>query len=151
MKPLILLIIVTSISLLVLKIITGKFDYVLSARIGMSAMLIFTAIGHFIFTDGMALMIPEFIPFKKEIVYLTGIIEILAAIGIHFSLIRPTTGYFLILFLVLLLPSNIKASLEQLNYQNATYDGNGLLYLWFRIPLQILFIVWIYITTLRFR
>ena len=29
-------------------------------------------------------------------------------------------------------------------YQNGTYTGNGINYLWFRIPLQIFFILWVY-------
>lgn len=39
----------------------------------MGIMLIFTSIGHFKFTRGMALMLPRFVPAKKAIVYVTGI------------------------------------------------------------------------------
>jgi uncharacterized membrane protein len=56
----------------------------------MSVMLLFTAIAHFKFTKGMTMMLPGFIPFKTETVYLTGIIEIVAAIGLfipHFRII----------------------------------------------------------------
>ena len=37
---------------------------------------------------------------------------------------------------------------QQLDYQKATYDGNGLTYLWFRVPLQILFILWAFVSRL---
>jgi hypothetical protein len=30
------------------------------------------------------------------------------------------------------------------------FDGNGLNYLWFRVPLQILFIVWVYFSLIIF-
>ena len=33
----------------------------------MSAMLAFTAIGHFKFAEGMAMMLPEAVPAKKQI------------------------------------------------------------------------------------
>ena len=43
-----------------------------SGRIAMSAMLAFTAVAHFVFTKGMTMMLPDFIPYKIETVYLTG-------------------------------------------------------------------------------
>lgn len=150
MKPLIVLITVFSISLVILKIINEKYNFILSARIGISVMLLFTALGHFLFTEGMTLMIPNFIPFKKELVYFTAIIEILGAIGLHITQFRPLIAWLLILFFILILPANINASIKQINYQNGTFDGNGLAYLWFRIPLQNLFILWIYISSIKY-
>lgn len=49
----------------------------------MSVMLVFTAIAHFTFTKGMEMMIPDFIPFKTQAVYATGIMEILFAIALQ--------------------------------------------------------------------
>ena len=150
MKPLIVLIAVFIIAFFIIKITNGKSDLALSARVGMTVMLLFTALGHFMFADGMALMIPEFIPFKKELVYFTAIIEIMGAIGLHISQFRVITGWLLIVFFLAILPANIKASLEEVNYQKGTFDGHGLTYLWFRIPLQITFIVWIYLCSIKF-
>ncbi|MEI9912084.1 MAG: hypothetical protein WDO71_21995 [Bacteroidota bacterium] len=150
MKPLIVLIIVFGMSVFAPKLTTHKYDFPLSARIAMSAMLLFTAMGHFIFTKGMAMMVPDFIPFKIEMVYLTGIIEIVAAIGLLIPGLRVLTAWLLILFFLLLLPSNIIAAIKQIDIEKGTLNGSGLNYLWFRIPLQILFIVWTYISSIRF-
>lgn len=150
MKPLIVLIAASVIALFTLKIINGVYDFSSAARIGMTAMLLFTAMGHFMFTDGMTKMIPYFIPFKKELVYFTAIVEICGAIGLQITQFRTVTAWLLIVFFLLILPANIKASVEQLNYQKATYDGNGLMYLWFRIPLQVLFIAWVYFSAIKF-
>jgi len=68
MKPLIILLITFTISLFVIKFLRKEYDFTLSARIAMSMMLIFTAIGHFVFTKGMSMMIPRFIPFKESFV-----------------------------------------------------------------------------------
>jgi uncharacterized membrane protein len=149
MLPLIVLIVATSIALFGFKTIRARFQVALSARIGMSVMLFFTAMGHFLYTDGMTAMIPDFIPFKSAVVYLTGAIEILAAIGLQFPKHQRLTGWLLILFFTLILPANIKAALDHLNYQSGTLDGPGLEYLWFRIPLQVLFIVWVYFSCIR--
>tara|TARA_R110002049_G_scaffold118638_3_gene272651 strand:+ start:414 stop:866 length:453 start_codon:yes stop_codon:yes gene_type:complete len=149
MKPFILLIAVTILAIGYMKLVYDVYNFSLSARIGLSAMLLFTALGHFLFTEGMAMMIPDFLPFKKELVYFTGLIEIMAAIGLHVPQFRLVTAWLLILFFVLIIPANIKASMEQIDYQNATFEGNGLEYLWFRIPLQILFIGWVYFSSIR--
>lgn len=149
MKPLFVLLGAFAISLLATRLLAGRFDYSLSGRIAMAVMLVFTAIGHFAFTKGMAMMVPDFIPYKTEVIYLTGVVEIVAAIGLLVPGVRVITGWALILFFIVLLPANIKAALEHVDYQNATYDGSGPWYLWFRVPLQVLFIVWTYVSAIR--
>ena len=149
MKPLIVLLLSFTISLIVIKITNKEYDFALSARIAMSIMLVFTAIGHFAFTKGMSMMIPQFIPFKENFVYLTGIFEILLAIGLLIPKLKVLSGWALIVFLLLMLPANIYASLNNVNYQKGTFNGHGIIYLWFRIPLQILFIIWVYISAIR--
>lgn len=149
MKPLIVLLSVFAVSLLTTKFVRGNFELALSERIAMSAMLVFTAVAHFSFTKGMAMMLPDFIPFKTETVYLTGIIEISAAIGLFIPSFRIVTAWLLIAFFILILPANIYATIKHIDYQKGTFDGNGLAYLWFRVPLQILFIVWTYLSAIK--
>lgn len=150
MKPLLILLTVFSISLFTIKMFRGNFNVIISARIAMAAMLMFTAVGHFIFTKGMSMMLPDYIPFKTGIIYLTGILEILAAIGILIPEIRITTGWLLIVFFIVILPSNIYAAINHIDYQKATFNGDGISYLWFRIPLQIFFIIWVYLSAIKF-
>lgn len=149
MKPLIVLIFGFLISFAAIKILKQEYKLNLAARIAMTLMLIFTAIGHFVFTKGMAMMIPKFIPFKISLIYITGIFEIIIAIGLLFENLKTTFGWTLIIFLVLMLPANIYAALNNVNYQEATYNGSGISYLWFRIPLQLLFIAWTYFSCFK--
>ncbi|MEH6705178.1 MULTISPECIES: DoxX family protein [Galbibacter] len=150
MKPLIVLLLSFTISLFIIKILNKEYNFALSGRISMSIMLVFTAIGHFAFTKGMSMMIPKFIPYKETFVHLTGIFEISLAISLLIPRFKYISGWSLIIFLLLMLPANIYASLNNVNYQKGTFDGNGLGYLWFRIPLQFLFIVWTYISAIRY-
>ncbi|MCX2680061.1 DoxX family protein [Galbibacter sp. EGI 63066] len=149
MKPLIVLLSVFVISLVTIKIFRSNYNFTLSGRIAMAVMLCFTAMGHFMFTKGMAAMIPDFMPLKQQIVVLTGVLEVIFAIGLLLPNYRHLTAWALIVFFILLLPANIKASMENLNYQTGGHDGPGLSYLWFRIPLQLLFIVWVYLSTIK--
>jgi len=149
MKPLFVLIISFVLSVLILKIFTKELDFQLAGRIAMCCMLLFTAIGHFAFMEGMTAMIPSFIPFKKEVVLITGIMEALFALVILLPKYQKQTGWLLIVFLILILPANIKAALEEINYQTGQMDGPGVNYLWFRIPLQVLFVLWVYFASIR--
>lgn len=146
--PEIILISAFIISLVSIKLIKGNYQFALSGRIAMSAMLLLTAGAHFGFDEGMALMIPDFIPYRLELVYLTGLIEAAAAIGLLIPRYQRATGWFLVAFFIVLLPFNIYACLNQVNIQTATFDGDGVNYLWFRIPLQIFFIGWIYLSAI---
>ena len=150
MKPLIVLLVSFVIALIATKLISGNFTIAPSGRIAMAIMLAFTAIGHFAFTKGMAMMISDFIPFKKALVYFTGVIEILAAVGLLIPSFQVLTAWLLIVFFILLLPANINAAIRHVDYQKGTFEGSGVNYLWFRVPLQILFIVWTYFSAIRF-
>lgn len=144
MKPLIILLGVFCLTLASTKLFKGNTDFVFAGNLAMSVMLLFTAIGHFLYTKGMSMMMPSFIPFKKEAVYLTGIIEVAAAIGLMIYTYRQTTAILLILFFILILPANIHAAVKKVDYQQGTLQGPGINYLWFRIPLQVFFIAWVW-------
>ncbi|MBO0949445.1 DoxX family protein [Fibrella forsythiae] len=143
MKPLIVLLVAFAATLLVIKLMSGQWNYILAGNIAMSIMLLFTAMGHFAFTEGMTMMIPPFIPYKKALVYVTGIIEITTAAGLLLPSTQALTAGLLILFFVMLLPANIYAAMKGVDYQKGTYEAPNLTYLWFRVPLQLLFIAWV--------
>lgn len=150
MKPLLILITIFLIALLSSKIWVGEYRIGQAGRIAMAGMLVFTAVGHFVYSKGMSLMIPAFIPYKATIVFLTGILEITFAAGLLFPAYRVGVAWALIVFLVMILPANVYAAATHLDYQKATFDGNGLEYLWFRVPLQCFFIAWSYLFCIRY-
>jgi uncharacterized membrane protein len=143
-KPLFVLLLSFGIALLLTKILDHRWNFIFSGNFAMSLMLLFTAFGHFAFSKGMALMLPDPVPLKKEIVYVTGFIEIMGAIGLLIPSWRHLTSVLLIIFFVLILPANVYAAIKKVNYQKGSYDGDNVNYLWFRIPLQILFIGWVW-------
>lgn len=149
MKLLYILLGVFAITLFGTKLFTRSFNYSLSGRIAMSLILVITAIGHVVYTKGMILMMPDVMPFKKELVYITGIIEFCAAVGLLIPRFQHLTAWLLILFLLLILPANIHATLKHVDFTSATYTGPGVSYLWIRIPLQAIFIAWTYYFAIR--
>ena len=144
MKPLLVLLIVFGITAAVSKLFFYSWNLEFAGNLAMSIMLLFTAVAHFAFRKGMAMMLPPFVPFKAQIVYVTGLIEILAGIGLLIKAYRHLSGLLLIIFFLLILPANIYAAVHNINYEKSNYSGNGIKYLWFRIPLQIFFIEWVW-------
>jgi len=149
MKPFFVLLTVFLISNLVIRQYKGDMDYHLAGKIALAATLLFTSLGHLIYTKGMVLMLPDFIPLKKEMIYVTGLLEVMGAFGLFIPALSRLTGMLLIVFFILILPTNIYASMKHLNYETATFDGKGPGYLWFRIPFQLLLIGWTYYFVLR--
>lgn len=148
METLIVLLGVFTIALLLIRVITKRVEVSRAGTIAMAAMLVFTAISHFVFTKGMALMV-SFLPWSTAIVYLTGLIELMAAAGLLIPKTRLLTDKLLVLFFIALLPANIYAAYHNINLQTANYSGKGLSYLWFRIPLQLFFIGWVYYCSIK--
>ena len=144
MKPLFVLLIVFGITAAISKIFYHQWSSGFAGNLAMSIMLFFTAMAHFAFNKGMAMMLPPLIPFKKVIVYVTGLIEILAGIGLLVKPYRHMTSVLLIIFFILILPANVYAAINKVDYEKGNYSGNDLKYLWFRIPLQIFFIEWVW-------
>ena len=148
MKPLVVLLTVFVISLLGNNLLFHDYELAFLGQISMAVMLLFTSVGHFKFPKGMAMMLPESIPFKMQLVYTTGVFEILAAISLLVLPYKALTGWLLIIFFILIIPANIYAAVKRINFEKGTYDGKGPKYLWFRIPLQIFFIFWIYFSVI---
>ena len=143
MKPLVVLLFIAVVTLLTVHFVSGGWNYLIAGNVAMAAMLIFTAMGHFVYWKGMTMMIPGFVPAKKMIVYLSGFMEIIFAIGLMIPSTRRLSADLLILFLLLVLPANINAAQKSVDYQSATNQGRGTDYLWLRIPMQIFFIIWV--------
>lgn len=124
-------------------------DWQMVGSAAMGVMLVFTGISHFIYTEGMILMLPHIVPAKRIVVFLTGVFEIAAGIGLIIPRYRKTTALLLMIFLIIILPANFKAAYDHLSLTTATYDGPGPEYLWFRVPLQIGLILWIWYFSFR--
>jgi len=125
--------------------LTGRVvDYTFAGRISMGLMLLFTSSAHFAFKRGMVRMIPNFLPFKQLLVAVTGVLEIALGLALLFSVYNNITGWIIIGLLICMLPANINAAIHKIDYQKPDSIGPGLFYLWFRVPLQLFFIGWIY-------
>jgi uncharacterized membrane protein len=114
------------------------------ARVGLSLFFLFTSIGHFIKTEEMAAMLPPSLPYRVELIYFTGICELLGAIGLWIPRLTRLTGFLLILMLIGVLPANIYSAINRIDFGG---HGAGPVYLLVRVPFQVFVIWWTYFAT----
>lgn len=143
MKPLILLLVSFVMGILLCWLISSDPQLTFNGNLSMALMFCFTAIGHFKFRKGMTMMLPPSLPFREAAVSISGLAEIGLGIALLFPSTRLIAAWALIAMMVLMLPANIYAALNRIDYEKGTYDGKGPSYLWFRIPLQLFWIAWI--------
>lgn len=115
-----------------------------AGQIAFGIMLLFTGTSHFYLTEGMVMSMPSFFPAKKALVYATGVLEIVFALALVGAKDKPLVATLLIAFLVAVFPANVYAALNRVDMESATYTGPGPSYLFFRAPLQLFFIGWVY-------
>ena len=114
------------------------------ARVGLSLFFVFAAAGHFLRAGEMSEMLPPAVPYRLEIVYLTGLLELAGAAGVWVPRLRRLTGLCLILMLVCFLPANVYSALNRVELGG---HGGGPAYLLVRVPFQLFVIWWAYYAT----
>ncbi len=114
------------------------------ARVGLSLFFAFTAIGHFIRTEEMAAMLPPSVPYRLPLICVTGVLELLGAIGVWIPRLTKLTGVSLILMLLAILPANIYSAINHVDFGGHA-SGPG--YLLVRVPFQLFVIWWTYFST----
>ena len=105
------------------------------ARVGLSPFFIFTSIGHFIKAEEMSAMLPPFVPYHIQIIYLT---------GVWIAPLMTLTRFCLILMLICFLPANIYSAMNHVDFGG---HGEGPGYLLFRVPFQFFVVWWTYYAT----
>ena len=150
MKPLILLLVVFITGVLTATLITGDPQLTFNGNLSMALMFCFTAIGHFKFRKGMVMMLPASLPFREAAVLISGVAEIVLGLALLFPGTRLGAAIALLAMLVIMLPANIYAAINRVNYETGELNGKGLSYLWFRVPMQLFLAGWLlYFSILR--
>src|SRR5207249_681271 len=73
-------------------------------RIGICAVFLFAAIGHFFKTEQMLQMLPSWLPARRPLIYISGVVEVLFAIAVlampnPFYIGLCIIGYLIVTFL----------------------------------------------------
>lgn len=118
-----------------------------AGRVALALLFLFTGVAHFVMTEPMAQMVPP--PFPPVLtVWVTGVLEILGAIGLLLPRTSRLAARCLFVFLLAVLPANVYAAL---NHTGLGGHVEGPSYLSQRVPLQLLFLAWTWYFGIRHR
>jgi uncharacterized membrane protein len=104
-----------------------------------SLFFIIGGIAHFVSLDSFIKIMPDYLGYHKELVIISGIFELLGAIGILIPRTRKYAGMGLILLSIAVFPANINMALHADKFPDIS---QALLYT--RLPLQLVIIVFIW-------
>ena len=94
---------------------------------------------HFLATDTYVAMMPEALPWHRELVYLSGVFEILGGLGLILPATRRLAAWGLVALLVAVFPANVNMAINHIplgDFDTPVWT------LWARLPVQLLFIAW---------
>ena len=138
MAPLIALLTVFSITSIAARLGARRLGWVLRLRIAGAAMFFLTASAHWgSMRPDLVRMVPDIFPNPELLVTLTGIAEILGAVGLLVPRLAPVAASGLVLLMLAMFPANVRAAQEGL-----TIGGSAV---WGVVPrglLQLFFIAW---------
>jgi uncharacterized membrane protein len=97
-------------------------------------------VGHFALTPAFVSIVPPYVPFPREVVYLTGVLEIAGALALLYKPLRHIAGLCLIALTLCVTPVHIQMLIEA-----EEYAALGPAVLWGRLLFQpvLIWIIWL--------
>jgi uncharacterized membrane protein len=108
------------------------------ARVSLAVLFIVASSLHFI-SDVELKIIPPFLPWRQEALYITGIFEFLGGIGLLIPRFQRVAAWGLVALLIAIFPANVYQAVKNIHLGGIT-DYH--LYHWIRLPFQAIFIWW---------
>lgn len=106
----------------------------------MGVFYVFAGVMHFIRPDFYMPMMPPYLPWHLELIYLSGLAEVLVGAGVMIPSTRRIAAWGTILLLIAIFPANIHIALYNVPVFGAA-EGAGI-FNWIRLPLQGVLILW---------
>ena len=112
-------------------------------RVGLTVVLIAAGATHFLIPEQFLVAMPPWIPWHAFWIAFTGVVEIVAAVGLWGPAVRKATALALIVYFVAILPAHFHVALN-----DVPMFGLRNPWLWVRIPFQLVFIGWAWLLRL---
>ena len=108
----------------------------------MAALYVLTGTLHFLRPKVFMQIMPKYLPWHSQLVFLSGVCEIAFALLLLFPATRPTGAWLIILLLIAVFPANIQMAVDFYEKHHP--------FLWIailRLPLQLVLIWWAWLYT----
>ncbi len=105
-----------------------------------------TGINHFRVPKVYESIMPDYLPAHRELVYVSGVAEAVGGAGVLSPKTSKLAGWWLIATLVAVFPANLHMALNPDRYKKIPEAA-----LWARLPVQALFMLWVWRVAIRSR
>lgn len=110
-----------------------------SLKLVLGIVLVGAGLNHFLSADFYLRMMPPYLPWHLELVYISGIAEILLGILLLVRRTLAIAAWGIIALLIAVFPANLQMALEPSQFPNIPEIA-----LWLRLPFQAVLIAWAY-------
>ena len=110
-------------------------------RYVLATFMILVGIQHFMKPDPFVRIVPEYLPWHLQLVYVSGFFEVLGGVGLLIPELRRAAAWGLIALYVAVFPANVNMAINRLPFGESVPPD---WVLWGRLPIQILLIWWVY-------
>lgn len=114
------------------------------ARFFAGPVMALAGLNHFVNPGFYVRIVPPALPASEALVYVSGVAEIAGALGTLHPRTRRAAGWFLIATLAAVYPANVYMALEPERFSDIPQWA-----LWARLPLQFLFVYWVWLAALK--
>jgi len=105
----------------------------------MAFFLFFFGLSHFYKFRDLLRIVPSWVPYPQQTVYLTGVLEILFAFGLLIPSLRFAAGIAVVLFFIAVFPANLNKAIHRIHVPGTL---STTVLSWVRLAYQPLFILW---------
>jgi uncharacterized membrane protein len=109
-----------------------------------SLFFVVAGVSHFTNPDFFVSIVPPWLPAHLELVYVSGVFEILGGLGVLLPATRRLAGLGLLALLVAVYPANVHMAV---NPEPFVAQGTPLWALYLRLPFQFVFMAWVWWAT----
>jgi uncharacterized membrane protein len=108
-------------------------------RFLLAAFIVTAGVLHFVNPTPFVKIVPPYLPYPLELVYISGFFEILGGIGLLIPMVSQAAAWGLIALFIAVFPANINMAVNQIHLDGI--PDSPFLY-WARLPFQAVLILW---------
>jgi uncharacterized membrane protein len=105
----------------------------------MGAFYILSGLNHFLSADAYIAIMPDYLPWHSQLVFLSGLVEVGLGIAVLIPATRVAAAWGIIVLLIAIFPANLYVAMNDLPYVG---DEPSTVLNWLRLPLQVVLIAW---------
>lgn len=110
---------------------------------GLVALMTAGGLMHFVAPDAYVDVVPRHLPWRRELVYASGVAEMACGLALIPRRTRAAGAWLTVAVLILIFPANISMAIKGPRPES-DFPFNSAAALWLRLPLQGIFITWAY-------